>query len=305
MEIDRLVNSIIVGDSRTVLKIIPDNSIDLVITSPPYNFGREYRETTDSMGWDEYFDLLFCVWRECYRILKPDGRIAIVIQPKFSDYVPTHHIVWKQLTDIGFHWMAEILWDKSNYHSAPTTWGSWCSPSLPYFRYTWEFIEVFWKARPKKEGKKEYADVEPEEFQQAVRAKWNIAPEKRMREFSHPAMFPEEIPGRLMRILTYKYDVVVDPFNGAGTTTVTAWRLRRRFIGVDISKEYCETAFQRVVSESQRLSLLDMLEENDRESPFYPSPRLVTDISCLLTPSPEGVCSEEAPDSPCSISTNQ
>jgi len=274
-EIERFINTIIVGDAEEILAKIPSESIDIIITSPPYNFGHSYANdpTEDTREWNDYFKKLFAIWKECYRVLKTGGRIAVNIQPLFSDYVPTHHIISNQLLNLGFLWKAEILWDKSNYNAKYTAWGSWKSPSMPYLKYTWEFIEVFDKGTHKKPGNSEYIDITAEEFKKWVFGKWNFAPENRMKEFGHPAMFPEELPKRLLKLFSYKGDIVLDPFNGVGTTTFVAWKLKRRFIGIDISREYCEKALDRIKKETFQKNLFE--EKLDFK---FPEPRLLLKV---------------------------
>ena len=260
------LNKIICGDAEKILKKFPPNSIDIIITSPPYNFGHSYANDPkeDTRKWNEYFEKLARIWKECKRILKPGGRICVNIQPLFSDYIPTHHIISNQLSSLGLLWKAEILWEKSNYNAKYTAWGSWCSPSMPYLKYTWEFIEVFAKESHKKPGKNQNIDIQPEEFKKWVYAKWNIAPETRMKEFDHPAMFPEEIPYRLLKLFSYKGDIVLDPFNGAGTTTLVALKLARKFIGIDISEKYCQTAIKRI---QEHLSHPELFTEQPEPEP--------------------------------------
>ena len=216
-EINQFVNRIIRGDAQEVLALIPDRSIDLIITSPPYNFGHTYAQDPhdDTHEWNEYFDKLLLVWKECERVLKPGGRMAVNVQPLFSDYVPTHHIISQQLARLGLLWKAEFLWEKNNYNAKFTAWGSWKSPSMPYIKYTWEFIEVFDKETHKKTGRREDMDITSEEFKEWVLGKWTFASEIRMKDYEHPAMFPEELPRRLMKLFSYKNDIVLDPFNGA------------------------------------------------------------------------------------------
>ena len=247
-EIHPFVNRIICGDAQDVLSHIPDRSIDLIITSPPYNFGHTYAQdpNDDTHEWNEYFEKLLLVWTECERVLKPGGRMAVNVQPLFSDYVPTHHIISHQLARLGLLWKAEFLWEKNNYNAKYTAWGSWKSPSMPYIKYTWEFIEVFDKVTHKKTGRREDIDITADEFKEWVLGKWSFPPEIRMKDYEHPAMFPEELPRRLMKLFSYKNDIVLDPFNGAGTTSLVAWKQGRRFIGIDISEQYCDMALKRM-----------------------------------------------------------
>ena len=231
--------------------------IDIIITSPPYNFGLEYKDDTnkDTLYWQDYFDKLNRIWKECHRVLKPAGRLCVNIQPLFSDYMPTHHIISKQLIELGLLWKAEIIWEKRNYNCKYTAWGSWKSPSMPYFKYTWEFIEIFCKESHKKEGDSNKIDITGDEFKKWVYAKWNIAPESNMKKYNHPAMFPEELVARLLKLFSYQDDVVLDPFNGVGTTTLVAYKLRRNYIGIDISEKYCKTAEERLKDEQKQARL--------------------------------------------------
>lgn len=247
-EIGDYVNRIICGDALRALRSMPEKCIDIVITSPPYNFGQAYAqdECDDTREWNEYFRTLREIWSECYRVVKPGGRIAVNVQPLFSDYIPTHHVISNQLISLGLLWKAEILWEKNNYNAKYTAWGSWKSPSMPYLKYTWEFIEVFDKETHRKSGDRERIDITDTEFKEWVIGKWSFPPEIRMKDFCHPAMFPEELPKRLMKLFSYQGDIVLDPFNGAGTTSLVAWKLGRRFIGIDISEDYCKCALRRI-----------------------------------------------------------
>lgn len=255
--VSHLINRIICGDSEFILKSFPDNCVDIIITSPPYNFGLDYNndKNKDALYWQDYFDKLNRIWKECYRVLKPAGRICVNIQPLFSDYMPTHHIISKQLMELGLLWKAEIIWEKHNYNCKYTAWGSWKSPSMPYLKYTWEFIEIFCKESHRKEGEVSKIDITGDEFKKWVYARWDIAPESNMKKYNHPAMFPEELVERLLKLFSYQDDIVLDPFNGVGTTTLVAYKLKRRFVGIDISEEYCKTAEQRLKDEQQQTKL--------------------------------------------------
>ena len=243
---DKFTDTIICGDSHDVLKHLPDNCVDLIFTSPPYNFGKEYADTEDDLEWELYFDSLFSIFDECIRVIKYGGRIVVNIQPVFSDYIPTHHIISRYFMDKCMIWKGEIIWEKNNYNCAYTAWGSWKSPSSPYLKYTWEFLEVFCKGDVKKDGDSKNADIDEDSFKAWVEAKWVIAPAQDMQKFNHPAMFPEELADRVLRLFSFKGDMILDPFVGVGTTCLSARFNGRRYLGVDISHEYCQTAEDRL-----------------------------------------------------------
>ena len=244
---ESLNNQIICGDSQTVLQRLPNNCVDLVFTSPPYNFGLEYESSADDYNWDAYFKKLFYILDECIRVLKYGGRLIINVQPLFSDYIPSHHLISKHCIKRKLIWKGEVLWEKNNYNCKYTAWGSWKSPSNPYLKYTWEFIEIFCKGEMKKTGEKENIDISADEFKEWVVAKWSVSPERKMKKYDHPAMFPETLAERVLKLFSYKNDIILDPFNGAGTTTAVAKRLNRRFLGIDISEMYCKTARDRLL----------------------------------------------------------
>ncbi len=221
-------NQIICGDSEEVLKNFPDNCVDLIFTSPPYNFGLEYENHKDAESWDRYLNKLFAIFDECIRVLKFGGRIIVNIQPLFSDYIPLHHIISNFFISRKLIWKGEIIWDKHNYNCKYTAWGSWKSPSNPYLKYTWEFLEIFSKGSLTHKGETDETDLTSEEFKKWVYAKWDIAPERNMKRWGHPAMFPEELARRVIKLFSFKGDIVLDPFNGVGTTTKVAKELGKK-----------------------------------------------------------------------------
>lgn len=251
-------NKIICGDSEKILKAFPDNCIDLIFTSPPYNFGLDYENHRDAMSWENYFEKLFKIFDECIRVLKFGGRIVVNVQPLFSDYIPIHHIISNFFMSKKLIWKGEIIWEKHNYNCKYTAWGSWKSPSNPYLKYSWEFLEIFSKGSLTHRGRTRETDLTADEFKEWVYARWDIAPEKDMKKWGHPAMFPEELARRVIKLFTFKGDVVLDPFNGVGTTTKVAKELGRRFVGIDISEEYCLKA-------EQRLSEVGVKRRKERE----------------------------------------
>jgi DNA modification methylase len=248
------INRIIVGKSQVVLKTIPNKSVDLIVTSPPYNFGMDYDDHDDSMNFDDFNNLLKEVFTECERVLKDGGRMAINIMPKWDKDSPTHHTITTICRELGLKWFGEIVWLKEYKHS--TAWGSWASPSNPSFiSNRIEFIEVFYKTTKAKVGDSSNIDIIGDEFKSWIQAVWEInAPNGMKKKFGHPAIFPEDIPMRLIKLLSYKNDIVLDPFNGVGTTTKVAHDLERFYIGIDISKDYCKTALKRIQKAQKDLS---------------------------------------------------
>lgn len=240
------LNKIICGDSEEVLKKLPDNCVDLIFTSPPYNFGLDYDNHEDGTLWDEYFEKLFSIFSESVRVLKYGGRIIINVQPLFSDYIPIHHIISNFFMNKKLIWKGEILWEKNNYNCKYTAWGSWKSPSSPYLKYTWEFLEIFCKGELVKKGDSSKIDITSDEFKSWVLAKWSIAPERNMKKYDHPAMFPEELVNRVLKLFSYENDIILDPFNGVGTTCAVSKRNKRNYIGIDSSIEYCKKAESRI-----------------------------------------------------------
>ena len=241
-----LLDKIVSGDSEVWLKQLPDNCVDLIFTSPPYNFGLDYGEHIDGVDWNKYFDKLFKIFNECIRITKYGGRIVINVQPLYSDFIPIHHIISNFFMKNKMIWRNEILWEKNNYNAKYTAWGSWKSPSNPYLKYTWEFVEVFSKGDLKHPGDPSNIDITDREFKDWVNAKWSIAPERSMKQFGHPAMFPEKLAERVIKLFSFQNDLVLDPFNGVGTTTKVAKKFNRHFIGLDISEDYVKIARKRL-----------------------------------------------------------
>lgn len=239
-------NRIICGNSLEILKKIPSEVVDAVITSPPYNYGVEYDSYDDSKNLDEYLRLIKGVFDECVRLLKPSGRFIINIKPIYTIKFPTHYHLWEYFKEKGMIWRNEIIWDTNNYSRRITSWGSWKSPSDPYIRTTWEYILVYSKGSSSKKGDKDLIDITADEFKKFTMGKWNVPPERNMKKYGHPAMFPVEIVYRLIKLFTYKNDLILDPFNGVGTTTYACKLTNRRYIGIDISQKYCEVANDRL-----------------------------------------------------------
>lgn len=234
------------------LKLLDDNVIDLIVTSPPYNVDlgnnkynkNPYNLYKDNKEHHEYIDWLKDIFTLAYGKLKSGGRVCINIGDSKNGAIPTHSDVIQMMVDIGYIPMTNIIWNK-NTTSNRASFGSYLSPSCPSFPRGFEFILVFAKENRKLQYKGE-TDLTKEEFVEWTNGLWSFAPEKRQKQFGHPAMFPEELPKRLIKMFSWKGALVVDIFNGAGTTTKVAKDLERTYIGFDISREYCEIAEDRL-----------------------------------------------------------
>ncbi|MCJ7568771.1 MAG: site-specific DNA-methyltransferase [Anaerolineales bacterium] len=222
---------------------LPDYSVHIMVTSPPYNVRKEYDEDL-TLG--EYRDLLHAVFKETYRVLVTGGRACInVANLGRKPYLPLHALIIQDMLEIGFLMRGEIIWDKAASASPSTAWGSWQSASNPVLRDVHEYILVFSKESfsRKREGKED--TVERQSFLEWTKSVWTF-PAVSAKRIGHPAPFPEELPRRLIDLYTFKNDVVLDPFCGSGTTCLAAFRLGRQYIGYEINPEYKQLAEERL-----------------------------------------------------------
>jgi len=233
--------------SSTSMDEIPDNSIALAFTSPPYNVGKDYDADIDV---SEYLQLIEDVGKEVYRKLRPGGRYLInVANVGRKPYIPLHSLFWQLHLEIGYLPMGEVIWQKAKGANGSCAWGSWMSAKAPRLRDIHEYILVLAKQDYSRPDKGE-SDISRDEFMDATLSIWNIPPESAQR-VGHPAPFPVALAARVIRLFSYKGDVVLDPFVGSGTTCVAAAQLGRHYVGYDISAEYCELAEKRIQEEGQ------------------------------------------------------
>jgi DNA modification methylase len=247
------LNKIHLGKWEDILVHIPSDFIDIVITSPPYNVNLgnnklkkdKYDTYNDDMPYENYLKWMDRLFTECYRVLKIGGRICINIGDGANGQVTTHADFTVMMKKC-FIPMTTIVWDKGQI-GCSTAWGSYQSPSQPSFPTQFEFIIVMGKEVLKHEGDKTKISVGGKEFQKNSRALWRFKPETRMMElYGHPAVFPEELPRRLIQQLTYEDDIVLDPFSGSGTTCTVAKKLKRNYIGIEMGKNYYERSIKRL-----------------------------------------------------------
>lgn len=249
------VDTIINQDVLVGLKGLPDDSVDLVMTSPPYNCGIAYDSCDDSRPWPDY--LAWCrEWlTEIRRVLKPDGRFAInhLVEmglpangKKNGRRVSPQVEFYRMITDLGMPIVAQPMWADLT-RSTLTSWGSWMSASAPYIYNPMEVILIgsktdqWKKSRDKKNPGQN--TISKEDFMKAVSGVWNMTPETRGLTMAN---FPVALPRMCIELLTFKHDVVLDPFMGSGTTAIAALMTGRHYVGIEVSPAYHAVAQQRI-----------------------------------------------------------
>lgn len=234
------------GDCLEMIKNIPDDSVDLIITSPPYNVGIEYNSNDDNLEYESYLNWLKEIFGQAYSKLKNGGRICVnvAMESNKSGKKYLSNDISNMLEDIGYLRNSTIIWDKQNL-SKRTAWGSWKSPSCPNIINPLEVIIVCSKGTRKKTGDKSKIDITKEEFIEYSLGVWKFGSESAKR-VKHPAPFPVELPYRCLKMFSYVGDVVLDPFMGSGTTGVACKKLDRDFIGIELDKTYYDIAKERI-----------------------------------------------------------
>ncbi|MGB9773972.1 MAG: DNA-methyltransferase [Bacteroidota bacterium] len=222
---------------------LPDNSIHLMVTSPPYNVGKEYDE---NLTLDEYREFLRRVWSEVKRVLVPGGRACInIANLGRKPYIPLHAFIVEDMLDLGFLMRGEIIWNKASSGSPSTAWGSWLSAKNPTLRDIHEYILVFSKGMFTRENPKRKSTISKEEFLEFTKSVWTFAAEPATK-VGHPAPFPVELPYRLIQLYTFEGEVVLDPFIGSGQAAIAAVKTGRRYVGYEINKGYVKLAEKRI-----------------------------------------------------------
>jgi site-specific DNA-methyltransferase (adenine-specific) len=230
---------------------LPDRSVHLMVTSPPYNVGKVYDE---DLTLNDYSGLLYRVLQETFRVLVTGGRACVnIANLGRKPYIPLHSIIIEQASRAGFFMRGEIIWDKGAGAGASTAWGSWMSPANPTLRDTHEYILVFQKPPfGRKRPEDGESTISREEFLEFTKSVWEFGPESAKRA-GHPAPFPVELPYRLIQLYTYAGEVVLDPFMGSGATALAAIKSNRTFVGYEISQEYISIAEKRIAASREGL----------------------------------------------------
>lgn len=229
--------------SSEAMSELPDSSVHLMVTSPPYNVRKDYDQDL-TLG--EYRELLRRVFAETYRVLVTGGRACVnVANLGRKPYLPLHAYVIEDMSAIGFHMRGEVIWDKAGSAAPSTAWGSWLSAANPVLRDVHEYILIFCKETFARKSDNRESTIEKEQFLEWTKSVWQF-PAVSARQVGHPAPFPEELPRRLIELYTYKDDVVLDPFAGSGTTCVAAIKANRHYVGYEVDADYLALAQARV-----------------------------------------------------------
>ena len=237
-----VLDRVLLQDSRNMSNI-PDSSVHLMVTSPPYNVGKEYDEDLDLK---EYFGLLRDVFAETYRVLVNGGRACVnIANVGRKPYIPYHKFVIDSMLEVGFIMRGEIIWNKGAGAGTSTAWGSWQSAANPTLRDTHEYILVFSKGKLSRNGKGKESTITRDEFLEFTKSVWTFPPES-AKAVGHPAPFPVELPYRCIQLYTFKGEVILDPFCGVATTAIAALKTGRHFICLDNNPEYVEKARNRI-----------------------------------------------------------
>jgi DNA modification methylase len=271
---ENIINTIINGDCVEKMKEIPESSIDLIVTSPPYGVGIQYDVYDDDMVWEEYVKFTYSWMEQAFRVLKDDGRISLNVPYEINRQNKGGRIfmvaeIWSIMKSIGYKFFGVVdLEEESPHRSRTTAWGSWMSPSAPYIYNPKECVILAykkhhikkvkgvpqWKGQPTQvqdlkdpkvwKNKVIYSDEDKRDFIDLVFGQWKYFADTRSMT---KATFSMDIPTKAIKILTYKNDIVLDPFAGSGTSLVAAEVLNRRWIGIELSENYTKIARERVM----------------------------------------------------------
>jgi site-specific DNA-methyltransferase (adenine-specific) len=237
----------LIHDDVLTTSQVDDNSVDLVITSPPYNVDIQYNSHKDDVSYADYLEFSKKWMAQCFKWLKEDGRFCLNIP--LDKNKGGQQSVGADLTtiakEVGFHYHSTIVWNEGNI-SRRTAWGSWKSASAPYVIAPVELIVVLYKDKWKKISGSKISDIERNEFMDWTNGLWTFNGESKKR-IGHPAPFPVELPRRCVKLFSYVDDVVLDPFSGSGTTLIAAVLNNRKGVGIDVDKKYCELSRKRIL----------------------------------------------------------
>ena len=233
-------------------KRVPKASIDLIVTSPPYNVDIHYRSHKDDLSYDKYLEFTEAWLTKCYSLAKDDGRLCLNIP--LDKNKGGQQAVCADITNIarkiGWNYHSTIIWNEGNI-SRRTAWGSWMSASAPYVIAPVEVILILYKESWKKNNGHKENDITKQEFMDWTNGVWTFNGQNKKGAGGHPAAFPIELPRRCIKLFSFVGDTVLDPFLGSGSTLIAAYLNKRKGIGIDIDKGYCDIAVSRLYKDAQ------------------------------------------------------
>jgi len=243
---------VIINDDFLKTNLVPPGSIDLIVTSPPYNVDIHYESFRDNMPYEKYLEFTEKWLSKALKLLKNDGRMCLNIPldkskgRKEEGFQSVYADIVTIAKNVGWKYFCTIIWNEQNI-SRRTAWGSWLSASAPYVIAPVEVIVILYKKRWKK-IRKGISDITKDEFIEWTNGVWTFPGESKNR-VKHPAPFPIELPKRCIKLFSFVGDKVLDPFLGSGTTLIACALLNRKGIGVEIDKKYCKIAKKRLITE--------------------------------------------------------
>ncbi|WP_104578548.1 DNA-methyltransferase [Helicobacter felis] len=224
--------------------LLPQECLDCIITSPPYNVGIAYNANEDAQSYQEYLDFSACWLENVYQWTKTSGRLCLNI-PLDKNKGGAQSVGADLITlakKVGWSYHSSIVWNEGNI-SRRTAWGSWLSASAPYVIAPVELIVILYKQVWKKPFKG-VSDISKEEFMAWTNGLWSFNGESKKR-IGHPAPFPRELPRRCIKLFSFVGDTICDPFSGSGTTMIEAHLNQRAFIGIELDPTYCALSYER------------------------------------------------------------
>lgn len=233
------------NESCLNINVIEETSIDLIVTSPPYNVGIEYGSTEDELSYQKYLEFTELWLSNCYHWMKSTARMClnIPLDKNKNGQQSVYADITSIAKNVGFKYHSTVVWNEQNI-SRRTAWGSWMSASAPYVIAPVEMIVILYKDAWKKNYKGQ-SDITRDEFIEWTNGVWTFNGESKKR-IGHPAPFPRELPRRCIKLFSYVDDTILDPFAGSGTTLIEASLNNRKSIGIEIDEDYCKLIKERL-----------------------------------------------------------